>query len=200
MWGSDVFGDFEEPRHIDLAKLIQRDEPIDIKKVCLGGSFTLIQDLELNIYCWGSEYFKEVKTNKESKRLVKIPRKVLHADDKVKDFAVGGYFAISFQKYRKASEAAAPTPPRRHQEPASASPQEPIASKLTPDEQERPLNERSPEPEKLVFEQSFGSSPRPCDLKSSASQSKHASGNTSAIQGRQGIRLQNQLNNQRANI
>jgi len=181
MWGSDVFGDFEEPRHIDLAKLIQRDEPIDVKKVCLGGSFTLIQDLELNIYCWGSEYFKEVKTNKESKRLVKIPRKVLHADDKVKDFAVGGYFAISFQKYRKATEAAAPTPPRRHQEPASASPQEPMANKSTPDERERPVNERSPEPEKLVFEQSFGSSPRPCDLKSSASQSKHASGNTSAI-------------------
>ena len=72
MWGSDVFGDFEEPRHIDLAKLIKKDEPIDVKKVCLGGSFTLIQDLDLNIYCWGSEYFKEVKINKESKRFQEV--------------------------------------------------------------------------------------------------------------------------------
>ena len=72
MWGSDIFGDFDEPKLINLAVLLQgpdTEDAIKIKKVCVGGSFTLIQDVELNVYCWGSEYFKEVKLRKESKRM-----------------------------------------------------------------------------------------------------------------------------------
>ena len=96
MWGSDVFGDFEEPKQIDLTQTLQADEPIEVKKVCIGGSFILIQDLNLNIYCWGSEYFKEVKINEHSKRMIKIPRRILDQNDQVKNFSAGGYFAICF--------------------------------------------------------------------------------------------------------
>ena len=175
MWGSDVFGDFDEPKLINLATLMRGPETEDIikvKKVCVGGSFSLIQDLKLNVYCWGSEYFKEVKVNKESKRMHKIPKKILDGEDKIKDIAAGGYYAICHQKYRKLEEtaglktksramkkyeAAAKFDGTRYSEKKS----EPPISESKQDHKEKALEDLqdSPEPTRLAYEQSFGSSP-----------------------------------------
>ena len=39
-------------------------------------------------------YFKEVKISKESLRTIKVPKRILKAEDGVVDIAVGGSFAV----------------------------------------------------------------------------------------------------------
>ena len=43
----------------------------------------VIKDMKGNVYCWGKDYYKEVKINKQSFLTKKIPRKLLSEDDNV---------------------------------------------------------------------------------------------------------------------
>jgi alpha-tubulin suppressor-like RCC1 family protein len=101
MWGSGVFGDSEDPKKIDLQTLLKKENPIHIQNVQLGGSFAVIQDSEDNVYCWGAEYFKEIKIAKESLLTKKVPKKVLSSNDQAKCINAGGQFAFCFKKFRE---------------------------------------------------------------------------------------------------
>jgi len=43
----------------------------------------VFKDTNDNVYCWGTDYYKEVKINKQSFLTKKIPRKLLNDDDNV---------------------------------------------------------------------------------------------------------------------
>jgi hypothetical protein len=43
----------------------------------------VFKDTKDNVYCWGTDYYKEVKINKQSFLTKKIPRKLLTDDDNV---------------------------------------------------------------------------------------------------------------------
>lgn len=103
MWGSGPYGDVYSPKLIDLAALLKKQDAIKVKTAHMGGSFSVIQDSENNVYCWGADnsttfsnqgYFKEVKISKESLRTIKVPKRILKAEDGVVDIAVGGSFAV----------------------------------------------------------------------------------------------------------
>ena len=52
------------------------------------------------VYCWGADYYKEVKISKESLKTKKIPKRILNSNDEVENFGAGGQFAYCFSKYR----------------------------------------------------------------------------------------------------
>lgn len=96
MWGSGVFGDFEEPKEINITQLMRSENPIELESVKVGGNFTLLQDNKKRVYCWGSDYYREHKSDDGSWATVKAPKKILDARDKVTGLAVGGYFAVCY--------------------------------------------------------------------------------------------------------
>ena len=65
----------------------------------------VFKDTKDNVYCWGTDYYKEVKINKQSFLTKKIPRKLLTDDDNVIQISVGGSFAFAYQKWREYNEA-----------------------------------------------------------------------------------------------
>jgi alpha-tubulin suppressor-like RCC1 family protein len=95
MWGSGIFGDNDVPKKIDLAKLLQLDddEHIKVSEVAVGGNFTVIKDTDGTVYSWGAEYCKEISMSRNSKRTVKVPKKILAKSDNVRFVRAGGYFA-----------------------------------------------------------------------------------------------------------
>lgn len=105
VWGSGIWGDYWQPKYFEPKKMLRKDDDdIRIKSVEIGGNFTVIQDNENDVYCWGSDYFKEVKVNPESLQTVKIPKKVLSASDKVMDIQVGGSYAICFSNFKHCTQ------------------------------------------------------------------------------------------------
>ena len=66
----------------------------------MGGNFSVFQDVNKEVYCWGADYYKEVKISKESLKTKKIPKRILNSNDEVENFSAGGQFAYCFSKYR----------------------------------------------------------------------------------------------------
>jgi len=98
VWGSGVWGDCWEPKGVNLGKYLQKEDEDELKveKVEMGGNFLVMQDNEGDVYCWGADYYKEIKIRPESLLSMKIPKKVLSKADKVKDIQAGGSFSICF--------------------------------------------------------------------------------------------------------
>jgi len=104
VWGSGVFGDTDQPKLIDLQRQLRTEEPIAVADVQVGGSFMGIKDTEGNVYCWGQDYYKEVKLSKESLLTKKVPKKLLSESDKVTALSVGGSHAIAYTKWREQNQ------------------------------------------------------------------------------------------------
>ena len=60
-----TWSDYFKPKYFDPEKMLKKeDNELKIKNVCIGDNFTIIQDNDNYVFCWRSDYLKEIKNSK----------------------------------------------------------------------------------------------------------------------------------------